>query len=109
MGPLTWVTSILRREGGFWSYLAERTRSRTTIELERERNAATINVLPLLRPGTDFLETEEGGRTRVIRVMPSQTRDSGGAGGEGALPDPSSGARLERSGPNDLPAGGHSW
>ncbi|WP_405859810.1 hypothetical protein OG361_34320 [Streptomyces sp. NBC_00090] len=75
-----------------WGYLTERTKSRTAIELERERNAATVSVLPLLPPGTDFMESEVGGRTRVIRMMPIQSRDSGIAGGDEAVPAPPSAA-----------------
>ncbi|WP_186001655.1 hypothetical protein, partial [Streptomyces sp. IB201691-2A2] len=68
MGLLDFATSFLRRGGGFWGYMTERNKSRAAIELERERNAATANVIPILKPGVDFMESEEGGRTRVIRV-----------------------------------------
>jgi hypothetical protein len=70
MGLLDIATSFFRRGGGFWGYMTERTKSRTAIELERERNAATKDVIPMLKPGIDFMETEEGGRTRVIRYAP---------------------------------------
>lgn len=70
MGLLDIATSFFRRGGGFWGYMTERTKSRTAIELERERNAATTNVIPMLKPGIDFMETEEGGRTRAIRYAP---------------------------------------
>ncbi|MFJ4623031.1 hypothetical protein [Streptomyces sp. NPDC088812] len=70
MGLLTFAMRLFRRDGGFWGYMTERTKSRTAIELERERNAATANVIPMLKPGVDFMESEEGGRTRVIRVAP---------------------------------------
>ncbi|WP_331760978.1 hypothetical protein [Streptomyces anulatus] len=124
MGPLTWVMNLFRRDGGMWGYLTERTKSRTAIELERERNAATVSVLPLLPPGTDFMESEVGGRTRVIRMMPVQSRDSGVAGGEETVPAASShtdpapmqlrqgqmaispaspGPQPEHSRPNDVP------
>ncbi|MEU6379246.1 hypothetical protein [Streptomyces sp. NPDC046909] len=71
MGLLDIATSLLRHGGGgFWEYMTERAKNRTAIELERQRNAATANVIPMLKPGVDFLETEEGGRTRVIRIAP---------------------------------------
>ncbi|MFI1953114.1 hypothetical protein ACH437_14895 [Streptomyces xinghaiensis] len=133
MGPLTWVMSLFRRDGGLWGYLTERTKSRTAIELERERNAATANVLPLLQPGTDFMETEKGGRTRVIRMMPVQSWDGELAGTGDAVsaqcparssnadPAPerlpqdqavtipaSRGPQHEHPCPNEVPAGGHS-
>ncbi|WP_055529540.1 hypothetical protein [Streptomyces graminilatus] len=67
----TMATGLFRRGGGgFWAYMTERTKNRTAVELERERNAATANVIPLLAPGTDFMESEDGGRTRVIRTAP---------------------------------------
>ncbi len=72
----TLAGSLLHRGGGFWSYMTERTKSRTAIELERERNAATANVIPLLPPGIDFMESEDGGRTRVIRTAPQTSPDS---------------------------------
>ncbi|MFZ3475630.1 hypothetical protein ACODT3_43940 [Streptomyces sp. 4.24] len=70
MALLDIIASLLRRGEGFWGHMNERVRSRTAIALERERNSATANVIPMLKPGVDFMETEEGGRTRIIRIAP---------------------------------------
>ncbi|MGW1506998.1 hypothetical protein ACWCQW_52930 [Streptomyces mirabilis] len=60
-----------RRCGGMWRFLAERVHARKAIELERARNEATMAILPQLKPGTDFYESEPGGRTRLIRMAPA--------------------------------------
>ncbi|MFI6644580.1 hypothetical protein [Streptomyces sp. NPDC050504] len=95
MGLLDIATSFFRRGGGFWEYMSERTKSRTAIELERERNAATANVIPMLKPGVDFMESEEGGRTRVIRVSPVPQN---GGSPNGSAPN---GTSLPRDGDQD--------
>jgi hypothetical protein len=51
-----------------WRFLTARVQARQAVELERVRNEATAAVLSLLEPGTDFYESESGGRTRLIRV-----------------------------------------
>lgn len=57
-----------RRCSGVWHYLTARVQGRRAVELERMRNEATMVVLSLLKPGTDFYESEAGGRTRLIRL-----------------------------------------
>ncbi|MFJ2407457.1 hypothetical protein ACIOUE_39915 [Streptomyces xanthochromogenes] len=70
MGVMAVIGGILRRCGSLWTFLTERVNARKEVELERERNLATAMVIPLLPPGTDLLETEPNGRTRVIRMAP---------------------------------------
>ncbi|MEU9136925.1 hypothetical protein AB0D33_13305 [Streptomyces sp. NPDC048404] len=62
------VGRAVRGCGGLLRYLTERLHARTAVEMERERNAHTVAVLPLMKPGMDFFESEPGGRTRVIRT-----------------------------------------
>ncbi|MFG2839914.1 hypothetical protein ACGFYE_33480 [Streptomyces zaomyceticus] len=50
-----------------WAYLTERVRARTAVELERERNKASVDLVTQVKDGMDFFESEPGGRTRVIR------------------------------------------
>ncbi len=57
----------IRGLGGAWVYLTERVRARTAVELERERNKASVDLVTQVKDGMDFFESEPGGRTRVIR------------------------------------------
>jgi len=70
LGAIMAAKGLQRGCGGLWGYLASRVHGRTAVELERERNAATAAVIPLLPPGSELLETEPGGRTRMIRMAP---------------------------------------
>jgi hypothetical protein len=56
-----------RRCGGLWQYLIARAKGKTSLELERERNRATVEALRQLPPGYEILEYEREGRLRVIR------------------------------------------
>ncbi|MFI6573999.1 hypothetical protein [Nocardia fluminea] len=55
--------------GGLWAHLNVRVQSKTALEIERERNRATAEDIRVLPHGAKLIETEVGGRTRVI-VMP---------------------------------------
>lgn len=71
-GITTMVGRVIRGCGGLWQYLTERVRARTAIELERERNAATANVIPLLPSGAELKEWDTAhGRKREIRIAPA--------------------------------------
>lgn len=83
MAPLGWPTVFSRGRVGLWRFLIARDAGRTSLRLEQERNAATAAVLSLLPPGGELLESEPGGRTRLIRkssvpgvVAQPQYRDS---------------------------------
>jgi hypothetical protein len=68
LGGMTRLAGITTRCcGGLWRYLIVRAKGRTAVELERERNRATAEVIGLLAGGDEFLEYEPGGRLRVIR------------------------------------------
>ena len=67
---------------GLWRFLAarvdgrmavelERQRYQGTVELERERNIGTMQVIALLPPGAELLESEPAGRLRVVRIAPA--------------------------------------
>jgi len=58
---------VTRRCGGLWRFLAVRAEGRTAVELERERNRATAEVIRLLPGDCELLEYEPKGRLRVIR------------------------------------------
>lgn len=62
------ITGITRCCGGLWRVWMARINGRTAIELERERNRATAAAIGLLPPGAELLESETGGRLRVIRM-----------------------------------------
>ena len=66
----TWlgIAGVSRCCGGLWRYLLVRANGRTEIELECERNRATAALISLLPPGAELLESEPGGRLRVIRM-----------------------------------------
>jgi hypothetical protein len=61
------IPGIARCCGGLWRLLIVRARGRTAIELERERNRATAEVIRLLPSDCELLEYEPEGRLRVIR------------------------------------------
>lgn len=67
------VAGMTRRHGGLWRFLIARVRGRTTIELERERNRATVEAIRLLPGDCELLEYECNGRLRVIRKGPQPT------------------------------------
>jgi hypothetical protein len=71
------MLGIARSSGGLWQYLTERTRGRTAIRLEQERNQATAAVIRALPPGGELLEYEPQGRLRIIR---RPARDAGSSG-----------------------------
>lgn len=64
---ITGMTGMTRCCGGLWRFLIVRTRGRTAVELERERNRATAEVIRLLPRDCELLEYEREGRLRVIR------------------------------------------
>ena len=66
-GALVGISGITRWCGGLWRYLSIRAQGRTAVELERERNRATAEVIHLLPEGYELLECEREGRLRVIR------------------------------------------
>jgi hypothetical protein len=72
MGFWPGIMSITRCCGGLWRVLIVRICGRTAIELERERNRATVTAIKLLPVGAELLEYEAAGRLRVIR-MPEPT------------------------------------
>jgi hypothetical protein len=81
-GGLVGIFRSARHRGGLWGYLIARTRARAAVELERERNQATAEVLQLLPAGAELLEYEREGRLRVIR------KSAGGDGAVAAGPHP---------------------
>jgi hypothetical protein len=80
------IAGMSRRCGGLWRFLITWSQGRTAVELERERNRATAEVLRLLPGGCELLEYERGGRLRVIRRPgPAEAGEAPappGAGGE---------------------------
>jgi len=62
------IIGATRYCSGLWQFLIVRTKGRTAIELERERNRATAAVIQLLPPHSELLEYEPQGRLRVIRI-----------------------------------------
>jgi hypothetical protein len=75
------VRGIAGRCGGLWRYLIVRAQGRTALELERERNRATMSALRLLPDCCELLEYESEGRLRIIRRTGPAAR-SGVAGVE---------------------------
>ena len=61
------LAGITRCSGGLWRFLIARAKGRTAVELERERNRATAEVIQLLPSDCELLEYEPEGRLRVIR------------------------------------------
>ena len=70
-GSITTLAGISRRWSGLWRFLIVRTQGRTAVELERERNRATAEVMQLLPDNCELLEYEPRGRFRVIRKLRS--------------------------------------
>jgi hypothetical protein len=66
-GSIAGLAGITRCCGGLWRFLIVRAKGRTAVELERERNRATAEVIRLLPGGCELLEYEPKGRLRVIR------------------------------------------
>ena len=64
---LVGITGMSRHCAGLWRFLVVRARGRTAVELERERNRATAEVIRLLPSDCELLEYEPKGRLRVIR------------------------------------------
>ena len=64
---LVGISGITRHCSGLWRYLSIRAQGRTAVELERERNRATAEVIQLLPEDCELLECEREGRLRVIR------------------------------------------
>jgi hypothetical protein len=81
------ITGIARCWEGLWRFLTVRAKGRTAVELERERNRATAEVIRLLPRDCEVLEYEPNGRLRVIRrvgpnvAMPCSEKPSGLDGG----------------------------
>jgi hypothetical protein len=66
-GSITALAGITRRCSGLWRFLIVRAQGRVAVELERERNRATAEVIQLLPDNCELLEYEPRGRLRVIR------------------------------------------
>ena len=66
-GSIAGLVGVTRRCGGLWKFMITRASGRTAVELERERNRATAEVIRLLPGDCEFLEYEPKGRLRVIR------------------------------------------
>jgi hypothetical protein len=64
---ITGITRIAQCCDGLWRFLIARAMARTAVELERERNRATAEVIRLLPIDCELLEYEPDGRLRVIR------------------------------------------
>jgi hypothetical protein len=60
-------TGMTRCCSGLWRFLIVRASGRTAVELERERNRATAEVIRSLPRDCELLEYEREGRLRVIR------------------------------------------
>lgn len=68
-GSITALAGITRRCSGLWRFLIVRNQGRVALELERERNRATAEVLQVLPDNCELLEYEPTGRLRVIRKL----------------------------------------
>lgn len=66
-GGFAGIARVTQSCGGLWRFLIVWSKGRTAIELERERNRATAEVVQLLSSGDELLEYEPNGRLRVIR------------------------------------------
>ena len=64
---ITGITGFTRCCNGLWRFLITRTKGRVAIELKRERNRATADVIRLLPGDCELVEYEPEGRLRVIR------------------------------------------
>jgi hypothetical protein len=74
-GSITALAGITRRCSGLWRFLIIRAQGRVTLELERERNRATAEVIHLLPDNCELLEYEPMGRLRIIRKLGSATAE----------------------------------
>src|SRR5207249_4212341 len=63
-GGIAGIARVTRRCDGLWRFLIVRAKGRTAVELERERNRATAEVIRLLSNGDELLEFETKGRLR---------------------------------------------
>ena len=61
-GSITALAGISRRCSGLWRFLIVRAQGRVAVELERERNRATAEVIQLLPDNCELLEYEPRGR-----------------------------------------------
>jgi hypothetical protein len=68
-GSITALAGITRRCSGLWRFLVVRAQGRVAVELERERNRATAEVIQLLPDNCELLEYEPMGRLRIIRKL----------------------------------------
>jgi hypothetical protein len=68
-GSITALAGITRRCSGLWRFLVVRAQGRAAVELERERNHATAEVIQLLPDNCELLEYEPMGRLRIIRKL----------------------------------------
>ncbi|WKG13567.1 hypothetical protein QX204_34345 (plasmid) [Nocardia sp. PE-7] len=94
--------------GGLWAHLNVRVQSKTALEIERERNRATAEDIRVLPHGAKLIETEVGGRTRVI-VMPEPVAGPVYATGTvDAVPVTENGTPLTATPQATLPAGASS-
>jgi hypothetical protein len=66
-GSITALAGITRRCSGLWNFLVVRAQVQLAIDLERERNRATAEVIQLLPDHCELLEYEPNGRLRVVR------------------------------------------
>jgi hypothetical protein len=82
------LAGMTRRCGGLWRFLIVRAKGRIVVELERERNRATAEVIQLLPDDCELLEYEPKGRLRVIRRSGPRPATASTVTGE-VLPRPS--------------------
>jgi hypothetical protein len=68
-GSITALAGITWRCSGLWRFLIVRAQGRVALELERERNRATTEVIQVLPDNCELLEYEPMGRLRVIRKL----------------------------------------
>jgi len=64
------LESIAKCCSGLWQFLTARVNGRTAVELERERNRGTAEVIKVLPPGAELLENEPNGRLRAAPDAP---------------------------------------
>jgi hypothetical protein len=68
MVPVIVWSRIARSCGGLWSFLTARACGRARVDLERERNRGTEQVIRLLPPGAELVEGDAHGWRRAIRM-----------------------------------------
>jgi hypothetical protein len=66
-GSIVGLAGVTRLWGGPWRFLILWVEGRRAVELERERNRATAEMIRLLPRNCELLEYEPKGRLRVIR------------------------------------------